>query len=108
MTDNNNKNNSNKYRYGITPEASHLPYDILAILNNLSGIPSCMTRETPIDELLTLSNGIVRRTVLSWTDNELAVAWAYLRPVIPMLRRLQELVEDERQRREANAELLSQ
>lgn len=101
-------NNNNKYRYGITPEASSFPYELITLLKAVSGVTNDMIREMPADELLRFCGGIMRNTVQSWTDNELAVTWAYLRPAIPMLRRLQELVDDERQRREANAELLSQ
>ena len=95
----NKKDRDYHYKHGICPEASHIPYDIAAMIHPLCGLPTGMAREMSIDELMSRTGNLTRNVVLSWTDNELAVADMYLKYIIPLLRRLQGLTDDERQKR---------
>lgn len=87
------------YKYGISPETSKFPYILPKMIHPLSGWPSDLAREMSVDELMSRSGNITRNAVLSWDDNELSVAWMYLKYVIPLLRRLQEMVDKEMDKR---------
>jgi hypothetical protein len=93
------------YQYAPESDENALTNVFIRMVNTLSGLPSTRAENMPPTQVVIESKDHMRRILFPWSDDQLIITRHALRPLAPLVSKLQELIDEEVKRRRANAKL---